>query len=612
MSLRRIISRIRLAVGQLSELSDEELREKSLELKHHASQGIPVRTLALQGCPLVVEASRRCLGIIPHDVQLHCAIEVLRGRIAEMKTGEGKTLTACLAAYMLALSGKGVHLVTFNEYLAKRDFEHTRSIYGLLGLTTDVLLDGLDPIKRRQAYRCDVTFGAAKEFGFDFLRDRLQQATNGNSHECVMRGPHTALVDEADSILIDEARTPLIIGMRDPQQASQQIECYRWAAEKAPQFVESVHYSSKLNRHDIALNAEGISLARSLEQPAEVKAVSIRELYDFLINAIKAHRDFLLDRNYVVRDGEIVIIDEFTGRPAEGRQWQKGIHQAIQAKEGLQVTPPTQQAASITVQSFFRRYRHFAGMTGTAWTSKREFRKIYKKRVVRIPTHRRVNRQKLPDTVLRSSVEKLDAVAASASAMLQQGRPVLIGTRTIGKSEALAERLKSLGLPFQILNANHLASEADIIAQAGQKAVITIATNMAGRGTDIQLAESIRSVGGLHVILTEIHESERIDWQLIGRCSRQGDPGSYQIFVSLDDEILEVGLGQRRAERLRLKYPSATFEQLQRLFSVFRKAQRKTERKHLLDRLILMRSDLEQQKMHFDLGQDPFLHGLRS
>ncbi|MCC6507910.1 MAG: preprotein translocase subunit SecA [Pirellulaceae bacterium] len=609
MNRAKLISRIRRASAEVRSLTETELRARSLELKHLAMIGTAKDALILKGFPVVVEASRRCLGMVHHDVQLLCGIEMVHGHIAEMKTGEGKTLTASLACYLLALYGQGVHMVTFNDYLAERDCQHLRPLFHMLGLSVDVLTENLIGPQRQRAYRCDITYGAAKEFGFDFLRDRLEQASTGDSRAGVMRGTNYALVDEADSILIDEARTPLVIGMHDLAQAKSSNQYYRWAAEHAALFEEHRHFHVDAVNQRVNLNAEGVMLARRLPLYDHAQPASIGEIYDYLRNAIKARRDLHMDKDYTIRDGEIVIVDEFTGRPAEGRQWQHGIQQSVQAKEGVEITPPTRTAASITIQSLFRRYKMFAGMTGTAWTSRREFNRVYKKHVVRIPTHRPTMRTSRPARVFATMTQKFDAVAQCAQQLIQLGRPVLIGTRSVGQSELLASYLHAYGLTFQILNAKQLSREAEIIAMAGQSATITIATNMAGRGTDIQLSPAVRDAGGLHVIVTEIHESQRIDWQLIGRASRQGDPGSYQVLVSLDDEILVTGLGARPANRLKTKYAQASPDQLTKLFRLFERAQRRTERKYLIDRLIVLRNDWEKKRSCFAMGQDPYLFG---
>lgn len=601
------IKKIRRLSSTYKNFSDETLKTKFLELKYQVMAGVKLTGVMTTGFALVMESSRRSLGMVHHDVQLLCGSHLIQGRIAEMKTGEGKTLTGALAAAMLALYGKGLHVVTFNDYLAKRDSEEIGPIFSRLGLTTDVIHPDLSDEDRSRAYACDITYGPANEFGFDFLRDRLKINRTRDLKAGVMRGTNYALIDEADSILIDEARTPLIIGMVNSDEETVRQGCYRWAAKQASEFVENQHFTYDEMKRSVKLTPEGITLSRQLPQIHETTKVSIRELYTFLENAIKVRRDFTRDKSYAVIDDEIVIIDEFTGRPAEGRQWTAGIHQSVQAKESVEITPATQQAASITIQSFFKRYKMFCGMTGTAWTSRRELKKVYKKKVVRIPTHRKVDRQFHPVQVFRTEKEKFAAVALKASQITNSGRAVLIGTRTVEKSELLAEAMAEIGTSFQLLNARHLEMEADIVAAAGQQGRVTISTNMAGRGTDIKLEQGVRDAGGLFVILTEIHESERIDWQLIGRGSRQGDPGGYQIFVSLEDEILTLGLGQKKAAQLIDSNAKVANGQLNSLYRVFKKAQANIERRYLTDRLIVLRNDLEKQKLLFETGQDPYL-----
>ncbi len=596
----------------MSGLSNTELKQRSLALKFRAMSGEPLKDLVVPAFALVMEASRRCVHQVHYDVQLLCGIKMIAGRIAEMKTGEWKTLTAGLAAYLFAIRGKGIHVITFNDYLAERDCEFLRPVFEMLGLTVDVVKADFPMPRRAKAYRCDITYGAAKEFGFDFLRDRLKIAATGDVNAGVMRGLKFALIDEADSILIDEARTPLIIGMVNQSEEKIAKQCYGWGAEHAHRFVEATHFIYNHVEKSVKLTSEGVKLTRSLPQNDGTKQVSIRQLYKHIENATKVRRDFLLDKNYAIVGDEIVIIDEFTGRPAEGRQWQNGIHQAVQAKERLEITPATRQAASVTIQSFFKRYSTFCGMTGTAWTSKREIRKVYKKHVCRIPTHKPTMRTKFTNCVFASSLPKFEAIAQSALEMVQSGRAVLIGTRSVRQSERLAECLESKHVSFEVLSARHLDREAELVELAGQPGRVTVATNMAGRGTDIKLANSVRDAGGLHVILSEIHESERIDWQMIGRGARQGDPGSYQVFVSLDDEIIRIGLGGKPAKHLQEKYRHATTNQLNALFPVFLKAQTKTRKRYLTDRLIALKHDVERQKSLFDTGQDPYLNVVRS
>jgi len=479
-------------------------------------------------------------------------------------------------------------------------------------LSSAVITSEMDPDQRSRAYRKDITYGSAKEFGFDFLRDRMKRFRLNESglepspESLVMRGLHFALVDEADSILIDEARTPLIIGMVDRTEEAISQDCFYWASASAAEFIEDEDFTYDHLHQKVKLSISGRNRLRQIPQNNGSTQVSIRELYAYMENAIKVRRDFQLDKNYAIRDGKIVIIDEFTGRPAEGRQWQQGIHQSVEAKEGVEITPATRQAARVTVQNFFCKYRYLAGMTGTAWTSRREFSMVYKKSVRRIRTNRPVQRETWPVKVYGDFFSKMNAVRDEIGHVINQGRAVLIGTRSVAKSELLSKLLTDRKVIHKVLNARHLESEAEIVAAAGQPQSVTVATNMAGRGTDIKLHDVVRNHGGLHVILTEIHESQRIDWQLIGRGSRQGDPGSYRIFVALDDEILEMGLGPSRAKRLRHKY-KGSLEVTRSAFNYFRLAQRKAERKHLVDRMILLKQDKERQEHLFETGQDPYL-----
>jgi preprotein translocase subunit SecA len=496
-------------------------------------------------------------------------------------------------------------------------------VYRLLGLTVGVIQTQDPSDKRRQAYACDITYGTAKEFGFDFLRDRLllrrmgrQQADflgegsnerwDASGEQPVQRGAYFVVVDEADSVLIDEARTPLIIGSLGDKAREQVVATYQWAAEYAPKFQEDVHFDYDHDTKKVELTPVGRQLLRSLPQPEILRTVGLVDLYQYTERAVKVNRDYFLDREYVVRDGEIVIVDEFTGRLAEGRKWRDGIHQAIEAKERQEVTVPTGQAARITVQDLFLRYRYLSGMTGTARTAAREFRKIYKIRVIPIPTNRPVLRKRLPTRIFGTNDAKWSAIADEILELYQQGRPVLIGTRSIDKSEHLSRLLSERGLKHQVLNAREIAKEADIVALAGQTGKVTVATNMAGRGTDIKLGEGVPEVGGLHVIVTEMHDAARVDRQLCGRCGRQGDPGTFRFFLSLEDDILESGFGPKQAERYE-RMGASTNGRMDQLARTFRKAQRKVERRHFRDRSVLLYHEKQRKKMQREMGQDPYL-----
>ena len=609
--------------AELADLDDAQLRKRSLSVRYRAKSGEPLARLLPESFALVREAGRRKLGMRHFDVQLLGGMAMFHRAIVEMQTGEGKTLTATLPLYLFALIGKGCHLATVNDYLARRDAEWMRPIYEALGLSVGVVETQMSTAQRRVAYACDVTYGTAKEFGFDFLRDRLllrqmregqsdllgsmlaQQSGRGNEKP-VQREAYFALVDEADSILIDEARTPLIISALPTEEQKLAVECYKWSATVAQQFAADNDYEYEHEKKTATLNVAGRKKARLLPKPAALDTVGMVSIYHYLEQAIAVAREYHRDRQYVVRDGEIVIVDEFTGRLAEGRKWRDGIHQAVEAKEGVEVTVATGQAARITIQDFFLRYENLAGMTGTAMNSAGELASIYRCGVVPIPTNRPAIRQRLATAVFSTEAGKWDAVVAEVCALHAAGRPVLVGTRSIDKSERLATLLTARGIEHQVLNAHHIAAEADIVAQAGQHGRVTVSTNMAGRGTDIRLGEGVADLGGLHVICTEMHDSGRIDRQLIGRCGRQGDPGTYRQFLSLEDELLATGFGPDRANRIRAAAggSDAASEQYE---SRFGKAQRRIERRHYRQRRALMYAERERRKMQTQMGQDPYL-----
>ncbi|NND96275.1 MAG: preprotein translocase subunit SecA, partial [Pirellulaceae bacterium] len=500
-------------------------------------------------------------------------------------------------------------------------------LYSLLGIDVGVIQTDMDQPARRKSYAAAVTYGTAKEFGFDFLRDRLLlRAQNrlqtemlgdggggfsDSGDEVVMRGMHFCLVDEADSILIDEARTPLIIGSLEDTVRDQIIETYHWASEHAPEYELDEHFEIDPETKQYELTARGRQKVRSLPKSDLVRTMGLVDLYEYTERAVKVFREFLLDRQYVVRPSdkeidEIVIVDEFTGRLAEGRKWRDGIHQAIEAKENVEISVPTGQAARITVQDLFLRYPHLAGMTGTAATSARELRRIYRTPVICVPTNKPPRRMRLPDKVFGTMISKFEAIVQEIQEVHASGRPILIGTRSIDKSEILSKMLSDLGIEHQVLNANNVEQEAEIVKDAGLPGRVTVATNMAGRGTDIKLGDSVEEKGGMHVICTELHDAARIDRQLIGRCGRQGDRGSYRQYLSLDDDILKGGLGVDKYEKLKALGISLAGE-ANRFASTFRRAQRKVEKKHFRDRMVLMHHEKERKKMQREIGQDPYL-----
>ena len=608
---------------RLMALPDQALRKESLGLRYRARSGETLDALLVEAFALVREAGRRKLGMRHFDVQILGGAAVHHRSIVEMQTGEGKTLTATLPMYLAAMEGKGAHLATVNDYLARRDAEWMSPLYQALGMTVGVIQGQQPQDERRKAYKCDVTYGTANEMGFDFLRDRLlrralasgQQdlfgqmlggASAAKSDEPVQRDLHFMLVDEADSILIDEARTPLIISALPGEDEQIAAEAYRWAAQVKTQFIENEHYDYDHDDRTIELSLAGRQLVRSVEKPSAMDRLPLSVIYEYVQRSIKVAREMFLNRHYVVRDGEIVIVDEFTGRLAEGRKWRAGIHQAVEAQEGVEITFATNQAARITVQDLFLRFKRLGGMTGTASSSSRELRKIYTVHVEAVPTNRPPIRMQLPTQVFGTAEQKWAAIVDDAVEQLAKGRPVLIGTRSIDKSELLADLFAARGVEPTVLNARHVEREAEIVAAAGQAGKLTVATNMAGRGTDIRLGDGVEQAGGLHVICTELHEAQRIDRQLIGRCGRQGDPGTYRQFLALDDDILLAGLGPKKAERLKELGLKATGP-LSGVESLFRKAQRRVERRHFRDRKVMLYHEKERQKVQRQMGQDPYL-----
>jgi len=624
----KVLEQIASFEPELQGETDRDLRKRSLSLRYRAKAGEPLGKILPEGYALVREAAVRTIKQRHYDVQMVGGIALFNGCIAEMQTGEGKTLTATLPMYIHALVGKGSHMATVNDYLAERDANLMRPVYEMLGLTVGVVLTKDKSAARRKAYGCDITYGTAKEFGFDFLRDRLLLRRMGvtqaglfgeitaanldpGGEQPVQRGAHFVLADEADSILIDEARTPLIIGSIGDKAIEKIVATYRWSAEVAPQFIDEEHYEFDHDDKKVELTATGRQFVRILQKPPALATMGLVDLYQYIERAIKVHRDYHLDRQYVVKPGEkgtdeIVIVDENTGRLAEGRKWRDGIHQAVEAKEKIEVTVPTGQAARITVQDLFLRYKYLAGMTGTASSATREFRKVYHKVVIPVPTNRPPQRKRLPDLVFGTGDEKWHAIVQETREMYMQGRPVLIGTRSIDKSLILSRLLTLAEIDHKVLNAHEIEKEAEIVADAGQPSRVTVATNMAGRGTDIKLGPGVAEAGGLHVICTELHDSARIDRQLVGRCGRQGDPGTVRQYMSLDDDVIRTGYGPEMADKMEALGKSNP-KAAQGYVNLLKRAQRKVERRHLRDRFVLLYHEKERKKMQREMGQDPYL-----
>ena len=598
-------------------MSDQEMRAKTDEFRDRLTQGETLDDLLPEAFALVREASVRTLGMRHFDVQLIGGIVLHQGKIAEMKTGEGKTLAAALPVYLNALTGKGVHVVTVNDYLAQRDAEWMGVIYRFLGLTVGVIVHDLDDAQRREAYGADVTYGTNNEFGFDYLRDNMKFSLA----DYVQRDLHYAIVDEVDSILIDEARTPLIISGPTHENTDRYYKINR----VIPGLRKDVHYTIDEKARSVVLTEEGIARVE--------KALGVSNLYDpaqmetlhHVNQALKAHTLFKKDVDYIVQDGQVIIVDEFTGRLMPGRRYSDGLHQALEAKEGVRIENENQTLATITFQNFFRMYEKLAGMTGTADTEAAEFKKIYNLEVVVIPTNLPMIREDRPDLIYKTEQEKFDAVVDEIRELYHRGQPVLVGTISIEKSEYLSRRLKKIGIPHNVLNAKNHALEAEIVAQAGRYKAVTISTNMAGRGTDIILGgnpvflakaktrkgedseeyqllmkqfrqqceaerQKVLEAGGLHILGTERHESRRIDNQLRGRSGRQGDPGSSRFYLSHEYELMRI-VGGERVKNIMDRVGMADGEPIEHRYTTkaIENAQRKVEahnfdiRKHLLE-----------------------------
>ncbi|MDT7592272.1 MAG: preprotein translocase subunit SecA, partial [Pseudonocardiales bacterium] len=572
--LSRIADHVDTFEADVHGLTDAELRAKTDELRARYAEGETLDDLLPEAFAVVREGAVRTIGQRHFKVQLMGGAALHLGNVAEMRTGEGKTLTCVLPAYLNAISGDGVHVVTVNDYLAKRDAENMGRIHRFLGLSVGVILSEMSPAERREAYNSDITYGTNNEFGFDYLRDNMTWLTE----DMVQRGHNFAVVDECDSILIDEARTPLIIS----GPAEQSARWYTEFARLSPLMIKDVHYEVDERKRTVGVTEEGVAYIEDQLGIDNLYESANTPLVGYLNNAMKAKELFKRDKDYIVRDGEVLIVDEFTGRVLMGRRYNEGMHQAIEAKEKVEIKAENQTLATITLQNYFRLYSKLSGMTGTAQTEAAELHQIYKMNVVSIPTNRPMVRADQSDLIYKTEPAKFDAVADDITERHQAGQPVLVGTTSVEKSEYLSKLLMSRGVPHEVLNAKHHEREASIIAQAGHAGAVTVATNMAGRGTDIMLggnpdfmadedlrgrgldpvetreeyeaawdaalakareqvaaeAEEVRDAGGLYVLGTERHESRRIDNQLRGRSGRQGDPGQSRFYLSLGDELM--------------------------------------------------------------------------
>ena len=530
--LRPIVREINALEPEVQKLRDEDFPVRMAEYREKVQKdGVSLDDILPNVFALVREAARRTMNMRHFDVQLIGGIVLHRGRIAEMKTGEGKTLVATLPVALNALSGKGVHVVTVNDYLASRDAKWMGQVYSFLGLTTGTIVHDMDDEQRKAAYACDITYGTNNEFGFDYLRDNMKFY----SEQLVQRGHNYAIVDEVDSILIDEARTPLIIsGASD-----ESTELYQ-AMDDVVAHLDPDDYTVDEKARTAMLTEKGVSHCEELTHLDNLFDPRNMVAQHHIMQSLKAHFVFKRDVDYIVTNDQVVIVDEFTGRLMPGRRYSDGLHQALEAKEHVTIQPENQTLASITFQNYFRMYDKLAGMTGTADTEAVEFHEIYNLEVMTIPTNKPMIRKDYPDLIFQTQKEKFDAIVQAIRELYEKGQPVLVGTISIETSEMLSKRLKAIGIPHSVLNAKQHAKEAEIVAQAGQKGHVTIATNMAGRGTDIMLGEGVKELGGLHILGTERHESRRIDNQLRGRAGRQGDPGSSRFYLSLEDNLMRL------------------------------------------------------------------------
>ena len=530
--LRPIVREINALEPEVQKLRDEDFPVRMAEYREKVQKdGVSLDDILPNVFALVREAARRTMNMRHFDVQLIGGIVLHRGRIAEMKTGEGKTLVATLPVALNALSGKGVHVVTVNDYLASRDAKWMGQVYSFLGLTTGTIVHDMDDEQRKAAYACDITYGTNNEFGFDYLRDNMKFYPE----QLVQRGHNYAIVDEVDSILIDEARTPLIIsGASD-----ESTELYQ-AMDDVVAHLDPDDYTVDEKARTAMLTGKGVSHCEELTHLDNLFDPRNMVAQHHIMQSLKAHFVFKRDVDYIVTNDQVVIVDEFTGRLMPGRRYSDGLHQALEAKEHVTIQPENQTLASITFQNYFRMYDKLAGMTGTADTEAVEFHEIYNLEVMTIPTNKPMIRKDYPDLIFQTQKEKFDAIVQAIRELYEKGQPVLVGTISIETSEMLSKRLKAIGIPHSVLNAKQHAKEAEIVAQAGQKGHVTIATNMAGRGTDIMLGEGVKELGGLHILGTERHESRRIDNQLRGRAGRQGDPGSSRFYLSLEDNLMRL------------------------------------------------------------------------
>lgn len=602
-----LIPHIRELAAFLQECSEPELAAEAQSLRQELIRGTEIASpeLLVAGTALATEALRRAYQVVLYDVQLLAVLNLATGRIVQMATGEGKTFVAITTAVHLALAGKGVHVMTPNSYLAERDCEQARSVFAQLGMTAGLTAEQAEPDDKRQAYDCDVTYGTGHEFGFDYLRDQLTLRSQARSklgsrlleelrtkgpgqRDTMQRGLAYAVVDEADSVLVDDAGSPLVLSMSAAGEASDR-DAHLVARDVADILQEDTHFRWDRSTSQITLTSEGQNRCYKDDIAIPVEKLQ-RPWTAYVEQALRAAHIFTLNVHYVITDGEVKIVDETTGRIFDDRSWQDGLHQAIEAREGLPITPEKESLARITRQRFFRLYKNLCGMTGTAVGCEKEFLHVYRCRTAEIPLHRPSARQMLPTRCFATRDAKHVAIVQEIQAIHETGRPVLVGTQSITDSEAIAARLDQANLSYQLLNGLQTAEEAEIIAQAGQQAVITISTNLAGRGTDITVPPDVLELGGLHVIVAECQTSGRMDRQLIGRCARQGNPGSARTYVSAEDTLL-ARFGNWLAQAI-IRESDESLEADADFTTAIRRVQEKAEKHHYLGRAELLRQDI--------------------
>ena len=609
--LNKIVDNIEAIEPEISSLTDEELSNKTSEFRKRLREGETLDDLLVEAFAVAREATKRILGMRQYRVQLIGGIVLHQGKIAEMKTGEGKTLVAVAPCYLNALSEDGVHVITVNDYLAERDADTVRPVFDFLGMTVGTIINGQDPMTRKKQYRCDLAYGTNSEFGFDYLRDNMVKELEGK----VQTKLNYCIIDEVDSILIDEARTPLIIsGEGDPI-----TDLYN----RADDFVRTISeedYDLDKKEHTVSFTESGFKKAENFFKISKITNINNMAIYHHINQALAAHKLMSIDDDYVVKDGEVFIVDEFTGRIMDGRRFSDGLHQALEAKEKVEIKSDNKTMATVTYQNFFRMYDKMSGMTGTAKTEEGEFEQTYRMNVVQIPTNRPVIRKDLDDKVYTDEKKKFAAAVEEIAKVHATGQPILVGTATVEKSEYLSNLLTKRGLKHEVLNAKNNKKEAEIVARAGEIDSITIATNMAGRGTDIKLGngdaemeEKVKALGGLYVLGTERHESRRIDNQLRGRSGRQGDPGVSRFFVSIEDEIIKLYGGaaiEKAGKRLKADEHGAISSR--RLSKAIENAQKGIEGKNFEQRKDVLKYDnvIDKQRKVIYEERDKVLAGI--